>query len=87
MAGDISRKADMYEPVPVLQNGHAANDDVPAEEVDGTVVHKKDVEASVKNESHDDGVDIMYGIEDTPPWYMCILLGTQVSSNYKVKPL
>ena len=22
--------------------------------------------------------DIVYGIEDNPPWYMCILLGLQV---------
>ena len=36
--------------------------------------------------------DLQYGIDDTPPWYLCILLGFQVSTlvrvhNYGVRQL
>ena len=25
--------------------------------------------------------DLAYGIEDTPPWYLCLLLGFQVNNS------
>ena len=43
----------------------------------------KDVsEKNVDSMESADGIkktEIVYGIEDNPPWYMCILLGMQVS--------
>jgi len=28
--------------------------------------------------------NLQYGIEDVPPWYLCILLGFQVSTDHEV---
>lgn len=31
--------------------------------------------------SRDVKTDLLYGVEDTPPWYLCILLGIQAISS------
>lgn len=36
------------------------------------------VEESEKKEKNEES-DLAYSIEDTPPWYLCLLLGFQVS--------
>lgn len=32
-------------------------------------------------ETADKGVDLVYSLNDRPPWYLCILLGFQVYSH------
>ena len=36
---------------------------------------------SSDNLIEDKGVDMMYKLEDTPPWYLAFLLGFQVGEN------
>ena len=42
---------------------------------DGTDATEVDVEV---HETKPPGPDLLYSIEETPPWYLCILLGFQV---------
>lgn len=34
---------------------------------------------SLKGDPDEEALDLQYAIEDTPPWYLCIILGFQVS--------
>ena len=44
-------------------------------ERDGTDTGEVNVEV---HETKTSGPDLLYSIEETPPWYLCILLGFQV---------
>ena len=55
---------------------------------------EKDTKAMADNEKNDksadklfgdNGVDMMYKLEDTPPWYLAFLLGFQVGEIRQIR--
>ena len=45
---------------------------------------ERDLEMEIRGDDGEDNVadhhtDIIYGVDDVPPWYMCVFLGLQVS--------
>ena len=41
-----------------------------------------EVDGLTKEAGRSDGNDLLYAIEDVPPWYLCILLGFQVNTLF-----
>ena len=47
---------------------------------------ERDLEMEIRGDDGENNVadhhtDIIYGVDDVPPWYMCVFLGLQVSST------
>ena len=52
---------------------------VPSEK-SAKMAEANEISSETTKSSPSKGIDLIYGLNDTPPWYLCIILGFQVSN-------